>query len=717
MRIDNMLRTTLAALTSVMLLPAEPYAFDPPAIPVGAWYKSPRTEPDYVRSVALSLKQHNFNTVVGNASFTREMVDIFQQQGIAVITHGDTFLDHPAVIGSVVGDDPAPGKRLLLDVEKLKQQYQKLRDRTDKPLITSVAGDGLGVDNVESPWSFWKGVLPQVRCLRWYGIARGHYGILHKRLYKGYVSFSSVLRMASSGKGPFWIVLPSFGKNGREAEHQNPSAAQIKGMMHLAMAYGAKGILFWALQDHADWRCLVAAESLKPTDDKYAAAAEVAARVRAHGQLIRSLRPAGGDVRCPNSFVEAVGQVNTDERRYLYVVNKNTKEPVSTQLLWWGERPKLTKARDIFNGEDLEISSELDDEGYWRVSLSLAPGEGKLLALRDDSPKSEPEEVAPAVVEEREPKSVPDPPPISDDPVFRKNGPQRARKLLGPWMGRSAKWEAPLFGGRLLIDGKKAYDGGGKLIGAYENEVGALAAWDVTSALGTSLHAGAAFITSGTMDKPRPLAIVLFDLAPRDGKEHTYELHLPMAGGLKVVRRLAANISQKTLEATRGNSNAANKLFMSNYNYFQSYPRGRANYCADSVLRPAGKDRPGWLISRVIEPWGGPIFPAAYQRSERTGEGAGTLVVSGRGRELHLKLFLFVADTPANAEPHIFSVWAGKNELRLGSDVYVKFQKLAYGRTVFAYSGPGLSIGVSERAKSLADEMLKPEGDESDAQD
>ncbi|MDP7134478.1 MAG: hypothetical protein QF437_28545, partial [Planctomycetota bacterium] len=361
-----MLRTTLAALTSVMLLPAESCAFDPPVIPVGAWYKSPRTEPDYVRSVALSLKQHNFNTVVGNASFTREMIDIFQKQGIAVITRGDTFLDHPAVIGSVVGDDPAPGKGLPLDVEQLKQQYQKLRAKTDKPLITCAAGDGLGVDNVDSPWAFWKGVVPQVRCLRWYGIARGHYGILHKRLYKGHVSFSSVLRMASSGKGPYWIVLPSFGKNDREAEHQNPSAAQIRGMMHLALAYGAKGILFWAFQDHADWQCLVAEESLKPTDDKYAAAAEVAARIRAHGQLIRSLRPAGGDVRCPSSFVEAVGQVDTDKRQYLYVVNKNTKEPVSTQLLWWGERPKLTRARDIFNGEDLEISSKLDDEGYWR---------------------------------------------------------------------------------------------------------------------------------------------------------------------------------------------------------------------------------------------------------------------------------------------------------------------------------------------------------------
>jgi len=42
---------------------------------------------------------------------------------------------------------------------------------------------------------------------------------------------------------------------------------------------------------------------------------------------------------------------------------------------------------------------------------------------------------------------------------------------------------------------------------------------------------------------------------------------------------------------------------------------------------------------------------------------------------------------------------------------------LAYGRTVFAFSGPGFSIGVTERAKSLADEMLKPEGDESDDQD
>jgi hypothetical protein len=502
-------------------------------------------------------------------------------------------------------------------------------------------------------------------------------------------------------------VLPSFGKNDIEADHQNPSPAQIKGMMHLALAYGARGILLWALQDHADWKCLVAEESLKPTDGKYAAAAEVAAKVNAHGKLIHSLRPAGGDVRCPNSFVEAIGQVAPDKRQYLYTVNKNTKAPVSTQLLWWSEKPKLTRVRDIFSGEDLEISPELDEEGYWRVSLSLAPGEGKLLALEDDSPKSRTGNDAPDADQEIELKIASAQPPTSDEPVDRKEGAQRARRLLGSWLGQAAKWEEPLLGGKLLIDGKSVYKGGGKLIGAYENETGAFATWDVASSLGDSSSARTAYITFGTTVGPVPLAMLLLDLVPKDGKEHTYELHLPMAGRLKVVRSLAADISLRAIEAARRDSNAENKLQMRNFEYFKRYPRGQANYCADTVLRSAGKDASGWLTSRVIEPWGGPIFPGAYQKA---GEASGSLVVSGHGKELHLKLLLFVNNSQPAEEPHIFTVWSGKDELRLGSDGYLKFQRLAYGRTVFTLSGPEFSLAISaDRGKKLEDDLLEAE--------
>ena len=704
----NTMPRILLVTVAVALLHSQPsLALDPPAIPLGAWYKSGRTDADYVKLVAQALKDRHLNTVVGNDAFTQGMIDIFAEQGIAVITRGGKFLDHPAVIGSVLGEEPAPGKWPGKDVEQLKLQYEKLREETEKPLLTCVVGDGLGVDNVNDPWIFWKGVEPQVRSLRWYGIARGHYGILHKRLYKGHVAYSSVLRIASSGKGPYWIVLPSFGKNQREADHQNPTAAQMKGMVHLALAYGARGILFWALQNHGDWQCLVAEESLKPTDEKAAALADVAAKLNAHAALIKSLRPAGGDIRCPNSYVEAIGQVAPDRTPYLYTVNKNTKEAVSTVLLWWGERPRLKKVRDLFTGENLEIADELDEEGYLRISLSLAPGEGKLLSL-GDRPKRPPKAEPTIPVAEGEGGAEPTPArrPIRYEPAVREEGPTRARKLLGAWLGQGAKWEDALFGGRLLVDGKPAFHGGGKLIGAYENESGAFAAWDASAALAASPAVKTAFITSGTMAQPRPLAIVLFDLVPKDGEEHTYELHLPMASSLEAVRTLKCNLSQQALEAASRDANVGNKIMMRNFRYFECYPRGRANFCADTILRPATEGAPGWLTARMIEPWDGPIFPAAYQKPEGAGNTSHTLVVSGKGKELRLKLLLFVDDAPADNEPRIFTVWTAKNELRFGSDGYLRFRRLPEGRTTFTFSGPefGLVVGANDD-KTTEDEM------------
>ena len=712
-----MLRTGVALVAIVVLRQAACSGLEAPVIPVGVWYKSPRTDADYVGSVAKSLKEHHFNTVVANEAFTREMIDIFAEQGVAVITRGDRFLDHPAVIASVVGDEPAPGKWPGRALEQLEKRYQELSEKTDKPLITCVVGDGLGVDNEDDPWKVWKGLEPKVRSLRWYGIARGHYGILHKRLYKGYVGYSSVLRIAGSGRGPYWIVLPSFGKNDSEAEHQNPSAAQMRGMMHLALAYGAKGILFYALQSHDDWQCLVAEESLKPADEKLAAVAEVAAKINAHAAFIKSLRAVGGDIRCPNSYVEAVGQVGPDRRPYLYTVNKNTRDTVSTVLLWWGERPKLTKLRGLFTGEDLTAPQELNEEGYQVIPLTLAPGEGKLIDLGRQKPearsKEDTAELAMAGAGEREAKSKKALAKLLERSVSRKEGVPRTRKLLGPWLGKAARWDQALLGGKLLIDDATAYDGGGKLVGAYENEIGAFASWYADPEQGAAASVKRLFVTCGVTEHPRPMAILTVDVLPAEVKDHTFEVRLPMAPGLESVRRLVCDLSPRVLASIRDNANAANKLNMRNFRYFELYPRGNPNYCADTVLRPAAKGARGWLISRILEPRRGPVFPAEYRKSETPGEKGASLVLSGRGKEFRLKLLLLLEDAPADQEPRVYVVPSAKSEWQMSGDWYLTFRQFGYGRTVFTSRSPTFHLAVgSEDDKTVEDEMREPEGNE-----
>ena len=356
-----------------------PYEYKAPTIPIAAYYKyfnkkSPVYTNTYAHVAARSLKDHHFTAVVADPSFTPETIDIFQSYGIATIARGH-FLDHPAVIGTLTKDEPKPD-----EIEQLKQDYEKLRETTDKPITTCMVGEGIGLGGPADPLVMGRQLNAELRCFRWYGIKKSFYGILHDLKYKGWLPLSSVLRIVeASSDRPYWFVLPSLGKMHHEAYYHKPTPAETTGMMHLALAYGADGILFWAFQSHGSWPCLVDQQSLQPIDGNYAAASEVAASINMHADLIKSLEHIGLDVRCPSPVVDAVPRKSSkDEQLYVYVINKDTHNPVSTRLLLWAELWVLTSVRDVFSGKSLEVGK--DEEGYLTVALTLAPGEGQLLA-------------------------------------------------------------------------------------------------------------------------------------------------------------------------------------------------------------------------------------------------------------------------------------------------------------------------------------------------
>jgi len=160
--IKILLGITCALVATTVFLPTASFAGECPRLPVGTFYTSSNTDTKYVKRVALSLKGHSFNTVVANKSFTKEMVDVFQNHGIAVITYGDKFLDHPAVIGSLVGNGQQPGNQKIS--EELKVQYQKLSAKTKKLLIVCRPGEEMGLFRPTDPRKLWKELKPEVRC-------------------------------------------------------------------------------------------------------------------------------------------------------------------------------------------------------------------------------------------------------------------------------------------------------------------------------------------------------------------------------------------------------------------------------------------------------------------------------------------------------------------------------------------------------------------------
>jgi len=360
----------------VFRIPEKTGEIEPPAFPVGVYgrfMQYRRTEPPifwktYVHAVAHDLREHHINAFVAVGGFNDEELAIYNRYGIVGISRGGRYLDHPGVIASFIGDEPKPGKEL----EKLKEIYDRLREKTDKAITTCMVGDGIGLTTPADPVNLWKVLRPKVRVFRWYGIKKHFYGVLHHIHYKGRLALPSILRIVEvSADTPWWIVLPAFGGDQHEAYFQNPSPAQIRSMTHLALAYGADGLVYFQYQTG-----LVDSVTLKPRDGKLAALGEVAGLVAAHADELNALKHTGLDIRCPSPVVQAV-PVRIGEQNAVYAVNKDPVNAVSTRLMLWDEVWHWSKAHDVYADKDLEIKK--DDEGYLFAQIHLRPGEGKLI--------------------------------------------------------------------------------------------------------------------------------------------------------------------------------------------------------------------------------------------------------------------------------------------------------------------------------------------------
>jgi len=357
-------------------------AFEPPLIPIAPYSRydgdrNPIYQHTYAHAIAQSLKDHHFNAIVAGPSFTDQVVDIFRSYGIATITRSSKAIGHPGVIGALVGDEPK-----IQDIERYQKYYEGLRKQTDKPFTTCMVGEGLGLGGVVKKWRLVAAAQgrPALRAFRWYGVKKHFYDALHKVTYKGTLPFPDVMRVAEAASDtPLWVILPSFGGNQHEAYFQNPSPAQLACLMHLSLAYGADGLLFYTFQvERARWPALVEQKSLKPCDGKYDAAASVAARIQANAALLRALEHGSLDIRCPSARVDVVPRRRKETgRNYVYVVNMDAGAPVKTNLIVWSGDWTLTNVSSVYTGRDFPV--ERDPDGYFRVPLTLEPGEGDLL--------------------------------------------------------------------------------------------------------------------------------------------------------------------------------------------------------------------------------------------------------------------------------------------------------------------------------------------------
>ena len=307
------------------------------------------------------LSNRGFNTVIGTGLYNREHLGIFREYGMSVLVRGPGLLEEPNAIGALVYGTSG--------------RYADRMKELDKPLTGTLKGQLAGTGEKGDPLEYWKKYNPKVRAFYFMPIRDGR-GLLHGVGDDEVTSPLERLKLLqSAAKTPTWVHVQAHGRVGDGEGANNPSPAEMRAMTHLALATGARGVLYYWYQTlDADLPALVDWVSLQPVDDKFEATARMAALVSRHADLLASLRPGEGNVQTTNPQV-AVESLKNADGRFLYVVNMNTRKKNACRL-----EPLKVDVRDLYSGDVLPA----EDGG---VSLRLSPGQGRLLAVGEKRPQ------------------------------------------------------------------------------------------------------------------------------------------------------------------------------------------------------------------------------------------------------------------------------------------------------------------------------------------
>jgi len=334
----------------------------------------------YIYKIFDDLRWYGFNALVEcGRSLSAAQLDLAQRYGIAVWDRREPR-HHPVVLGALIGDEPTHDS-----VPGYVREYTEVRAARQDPdqlLLTNVIADGASscINNF-----FWDVIQPRHRFCRIYSCTGATTTRDNLRLVGKTLSYPGQLKNVQNyGNTPYSVIIPSFGGADTKAYYRDPTPAELSLMMHLSLAYGAKGLFFYTWQDEGG-AAFVDASALRPKDGKAAAAAAELRKIRPYGELVRSLVPAVRRVYSSTPWVEAV-PMQSNGNAYVYVVNRNVRSSTVADVYWDPER-KVTSVHDLYVGRQVDVfrAPFVADEESNRIRLDLSPGEGRLLAINVDA--------------------------------------------------------------------------------------------------------------------------------------------------------------------------------------------------------------------------------------------------------------------------------------------------------------------------------------------
>jgi hypothetical protein len=370
-----------------------------PFFPIGVYDKYSGGGESFVRHTLLhaicnDLRKHGVNTLLSGGAIsappTREELDIVARHGMKAVLRADQAIRpetarHPAVLSFLYGDEPT-----VEHAVRYREKYDALGKQFPGISVAScLVGEGVGTRVDNDPWLVLPILKPERCMIRYYPMRKSCYDLVRYASYKGWMAPSDVFRMleVAAGDRPWWYVAQTFGTpvstTTPEPYWRNPTGAEVRGMLHLALAHGARGLFCYTYQsEKPQWPALVDAQTLKPTDDKYAALAAVVRQIAPARQILLDARWAGFEVRTSATTVDAVGREMPDGRRFVYVVNRDTQHPVTCAVLVMPIVGKNIKGRLLAKKGVNRFSGSAFDwqpEGTGTATtVQLEPGDGQL---------------------------------------------------------------------------------------------------------------------------------------------------------------------------------------------------------------------------------------------------------------------------------------------------------------------------------------------------
>ncbi len=363
-----------------------PASFFSDFLPTGVWYfweddasyinryvDDPKRAEDYYKRTIKDLADHGVNLIYANwtpHSRRKLLLDEAEKYGIKVIVHLDeintqivqrkpfdemlaTALEvtkglknHLAVAGYYLVDEPGTTPDVARSIAMAKKAVE-IADPFH-PGFSCLLG---GYEDL------LKTVGYRVLLVDIYPLGGGWNGD-----WSGYIS--EIERgMKNAGNRPLWVIMQTFGKPN---SWKIPSPEEVRAQVWLALAYGAKGVVYFIYQSttgiQGEWLQGVVDMDLKPMDGRWDELGKIDSDVRKLAPTILGLKPAEFDVPVADSSITARAFTDASGVRYAIVVNKDVKQSVAVK--WTGALPT-----DVLT--ELRI----------RPLLVLKPGEGKLFKM------------------------------------------------------------------------------------------------------------------------------------------------------------------------------------------------------------------------------------------------------------------------------------------------------------------------------------------------